>query len=598
MKKYSLLFAAAVFLLASGCSRIVAMGMGVPAGKHEIMLMEKNVMIPMRDGVKLAIDIYRPRHKGKYPAILCRLPYGSDGQMYAILAKFFVRHGYVFLVQDTRGTFASEGLYFPLVFEYDDGHDTTEWVTRQPWFNGKLGTWGGSYFGYTQWEAAPDNPAITAMNPLYTSGSIKDVMFRGGAMEYATFVPWNAGMEDAWNKKKGIDKKVEVDLASGGFFNDPIREAAPLNVQEILKDESNLLKGVTSFTSHPGDIQDVEIVNFEHFYSKVSAPSLLIAGWYDMFQGPQLKDFQRIRVEGKGNAKKTRMIVGPWTHGAPGLPRNPVFEQGLLEGFHQYGQAMLSFYDYWLKDAGNDEEKAAPLKIFVIGENVWRDENEWPLARTGYVNYYIHGNGKANTSAGDGKLNTDAPGAEPADKFSYDPENPAPTAGGAFLPAGQWPPGALDQAAVEKRDDVLVFVSEPLTQELEVTGPVKIILYAQSDAKDTDFTAKLVDVYPNGKVYNLCDGIIRARYREGYSHPAAIEPGKVYRYEIDMWSTSNLFKAGHRIGIEISSSNFPQFDRNTNCAGEGGDKCRKVAKQTILHDEANPSHVILPVIPR
>ncbi len=598
MKKFAVLVVVLAFLLLTGCATIIDYGLGAPAGGHVRMIEEKNVMVPMRDGVRLATDIYRPRGEGKYPAVVCRLPYGSDGSMYGILAKFYVRHGYIFIMQDTRGTFSSEGTYFPLVFEYDDGHDTIEWVTRQPWYNGKIGTWGGSYFGYTQWEAAPDEPAITAMNPLYTSGTMKDVIYRGGALVYLTFIPWNAGMKEADNAKKGIKEEVKVDLLAGGYYNQPIRDAQKLDTRELLKDPKNLEKGVELWTSHPGDIQEVDALNFDKFYAHVSAPSLLIGGWYDMFQGPELNDFNRIRAEGKGNAKQTRIIVGPWTHGAPGIPHNKIFHQKMLDGLKMYGSSMIAWFDCWLKGVNNGAAKEAPLKLFVIGENQWRDEKEWPLARTIWTDYYIHSGGSANSSSGDGKLDSQKPESEGADQFVYDPADPAPTRGGAFLPYGEWPAGSFDQSSIEQRKDVLVFYSQPLAQALEVTGPVKMILYATSDAKDTDFTAKLVDIYPDGKAYNLCDGIIRARYRESLIHPSALEPGKVYKYEIDLWATSNLFLPGHRIAIEVSSSNFPQFDRNTNCAGEGGPDCRKVAHQTILHNAQYPSHVILPIIPR
>ena len=236
-------------------------------------------------------------------------------------------------------------------------------------------------------------------------------------------------------------------------------------------------------------------------------------------------------------------------------------------------------------------------KIFIMGENKWRDEYEWPLARTQWTNFYLHSRGNANSKKGDGWLSTTPPEDEPFDQYNYDPENPVPTKGGNFLGYKQWKPGAFNQAEIEKREDVLVYMTEPLTEPVEITGPIRMILYAKSSARDTDFTAKLVDVYPSGYVQNLCDGIIRARYRNGYMNPSPIEPGKVYRYEIDMWATSNLFKPGHRIGVEISSSNFPQYDRNTNCAGERPD-CIKIAHQVIYHNRKYPSHIILPVIPR
>jgi len=585
-------------LFASSCAPILGAALSVGPGKHTWMTLDKNLMVPMRDGVRLATDVYRPKKPGKYPVILNRMPYGTDGSMFAELGRFMVNHGYVFVNQDTRGTYDSEGEYFPVVFERNDGVDTVKWVSEQPWCNGKIGTWGVSYFAITQWEEAPDNELMTAMNPVFGTGSIFKWIFRGGALSYVQMIPWNTDMENAKLKKEGSDKIIPIDLMAGGYYNEPIREAQPVNQAELMKDQSQIKLGVFRWFEHPGNIASVEALNFEGYYSRVSAPGLLTAGWYDQALGPMLEDFSKMRAEGKGNARQTRLIVGPWTHGVPGIPNNKIFRQKTFAGTKLYGSELFQWFDYWLKGMDTGVDKEPPARIFVMGENVWRGENEWPLARTQWTNYYLHGKGKANSGKGDGKLDTTAPASEPADKFDFAPANPAPTLGGAFLPFKDWMAGSFDQAEAEKREDVLVYFTEPLKESVEVTGPVKVILYAQSNAKDTDFTAKLVDKWPDGKVYNLCDGIIRARYRDSLLKPTALEPGKVYKYEIDMWATSNLFKPGHSIGVEISSSNFPQYDRNTNCGGEGGKDCRKVAAQTVLHDAANPTHIVLPVIPR
>ncbi len=596
-----LLFVSAVFTM--GCAVIIAKGLGVDPGKGQAMVFEKNVMVPMRDGVKMATDIYRPKAEGKYPAILNRMPYGTDESTFEELGKFFVRRGYIFINQDTRGTFSSEGVYFPLIWERNDGIDTSDWIARQPWFNGKLGTWGVSYFAYTQWAEAPGNKVITVMNPVFGTGNIFEFVFRGGALTYVQMVPWNTGMQNAWHTKQNQpDKIVKVDLLSGGYFNYPIRDAITVKVEDLIGDPERVKKeaekGVFDWIQHPGDIVNVTADNFDGFYSQVTAPSLQIAGWFDQATGPMLDDFVKIRAEGKGMSPKTRIIIGPWTHGLPGVPNNKIFGQKTLSGTRLYGRDLFSWYDYWLKGVDNGEDRQPPLKIFVMGENQWRNENEWPLARTKWTNYYLHGAGKANTRGGDGRLDLNAPANEAVDKFSYDPANPVPNLGGNYLGHQEWQPGSFDQSEIEKRDDVLVYVTEPLKTGVEVTGPIKMVLYAASDALDTDFTAKLVDIYPEGKAYNLCDGIIRARYRESLLHPTAIEPGKVYKYEIDMWATGNYFQPGHRIAVEISSSDFPEFDRNSNCAGEGGPDCRKTANQVIYHSSEYPSHLYLPVIPR
>lgn len=599
MKKlFAVLTLALVMALNAGCASIMAKVLDVSPGQKQKMVAELNVMVPMSDGVKLATDIYRPAAPGKYPVVLCRMPYGTDGKPFKIFGDFFVRHGYIFINQDTRGTFGSEGEYFPLVFERKDGQETIKWISEQPWYNGKIGTWGISYFGYTQWAEAPDNPLITAMDPVFGTGSIFKFVFRGGALSYIQMIPWNTGMENSKLKKEGSTQVIKVDLMSGGYFNEQIRDANPVNQAELMKDQSQIKKGVFRWFEHPGDIANVEALNFDNYYSKVTAPSLQVAGWYDQALGPMLDDFAAIRSQGSGNAKKTRLIIGPWTHGAPGIPNNKIFGQATTAGLKVYGKELIDWYDFWLKGAANGADKKAPITLFVMGENTWRDESEWPLKRTVWTNAYLHSKGNANSNQGDGWLDLDSPKQETTDKFDYDPANPAPTFGGAWLPFDKWMAGSFDQTPAEKRKDVLVFATAPLKEAMEVTGPIKVVLYASSDAKDTDFTAKLVDVYPNGKAYNLADGIIRARYRDGLLKPSALEPGKVYKYEIDMWATSNLFKPGHKILVEISSSNFPQFDRNTNCGGEGGKDCRKVARQVIYHDETHPSHIVLPVIRR
>jgi len=599
MKKYFAVFALALLVIFNaGCATMLAKALDVGPGERLKMKTELNVMVPMSDGIKLATDIYRPARDGKYPVVLCRMPYGTDGKAFKAFGDFFVRHGYIFINQDTRGTYGSEGEYFPLVFERQDGKDTIKWVSEQPWSNGRIGTWGVSYFAYTQWAEAPDDPLITAMDPVFGTGSIFKFVFRGGALSYVQMIPWNTDMENSKRKKEGNKEMIPVDLLSGGYYNEVIRDANPVNQAELMKDQSQIKKGVFRWFEHPGDIVNVEALNFDKFYTTVTAPSLQIAGWYDQALGPMLDDFVAIRKLGQGNARKTRMIIGPWTHGAPGIPNNKIFGQANLAGLKLYGNELVQWYDFWLKDAANGADKDAPIKLFVMGENTWRNENEWPLQRTMWVSGYLHSKGSANSKEGDGWLDLNAPKDETPDKFDYDPANPAPNIGGAFLPFDKWKAGSFDQTPAEKRKDVLVFASEPLKEAVEVTGPIKMVLYAASDAKDTDFTAKLVDVYPNGKAYNLCDGIIRARYRDGLIKPTALEPGKVYKYEIDMWATSNLFKPGHRIVVEISSANFPQYDRNTNCGGEGGKDCRKVARQVIYHDATYPSHIVLPVIHR
>ena len=338
----------------------------------------------------------------------------------------------------------------------------------------------------------------------------------------------------------------------------------------------------------------------------LKVPAFCVAGWNDVLLGPNLEHFQGIKKNGGSDLarNKSRIMIGPWAH-AGFLPYVGELDYGLSTSFllleleRGLTPLHLQWFDYWLKGIENGITDEAPVKIFRMGENKWRDEQEWPLARTQFTNYYLHGRGKANTRHGDGHLSPEMPAREKPDRFTYDPQNPVPTRGGNILMTANRIRGPVEQGPLEKRDDILVYTTGTLEKEVEVTGPVRVRLFAASSATDTDFTAKLVDVFPDGRIYNLADGIIRARYRNGYEAPTLIRPEAVYEYEIDLWATSNLFKAGHRIGVEISSSNFPRFDRNLNTGKLGKDSSELVAaQQTVFHTDQYPSHIVLPIIPR
>jgi len=588
IKKWWMFSSLVLALALSGCVRMFSHVLQIDPGEPGVTV-QKNVMVPMRDGVKLAMDIYQPKKmSGPLPAVLTILPYGTDQGMIPKVGKLFARHGYVFLAEDCRGIESSEGKWFPLVWDYDDGHDTLDWIAKQPWFDGRLGMWGGSYFGYTQWQAAPDSNVLTAMVPLFTSPNMHKMVVNGGALEFIMVEGWLTGMEAQVQKEK-----LQPEFSSG-FYNQPLRDSTPLDI-ELLHTKPEMLEQDPMFLlNHPGDSEFARPTYFKPYYSHVSAPGLLVAGWFDQFLQPQLDDFVAIRGEGQADAKKSRLIVGPWTHGLP----SSKFEDGKRSGVRLYVHETFAWYERWLKGVQNGIENEAPVKIFIMGENVWRDEQEWPLARTQSTKYYLHSTGPANARSGKGILSTQPPGSEPADQYKYDPKNPVPTKGGTFQPFTGHPAGSFDQSEMLKRDDVLLFATEPLSQGVEVTGPISVTLYAASSAKDTDFVAMLLDIHPDGKAMYLQDGCIRARYRNGYQKPSLIEPGQVYEYKIDLWSTSNYFQPGHRIALEVTSSNFPQYDRNTNAGGEGGPDNIITADQTIYHDADHPSHVLLPVIPR
>ena len=578
------------------------------------VIRERNVMVPMRDGVRLATDVYRPDAPGRFPVLVTRGPYGkdtyADNQEHSIW--FFPQRGYVVVSQDCRARFDSEGDYYdPLFQEANDGYDTVEWAARQPWANGRVGTTGQSYLGATQYTlagAAPLPPHLQTMAPVSASSDFHQswVYHTGGAMEWGWMVPYaihkgrntleRAGRQDL------LAQMDEYVLESDNF-------ARPLSDQWYrhlpLRDWIDRLKETAPYFSEYFD-QELDgpywwKINLLRQAHHIDLPMFHVSSWYDIFLEGALNSYQALRDRAPTAKARNgqKLLVGPWAHIRPytaptsGDTGDIDFGPDASIELHEH---LLRWYDYWLKDIQTGVMDEPPVSIFVMGENHWRAENEWPLARTHYTRYYLHADGPANTRHGAGALSTAPPGDEPADSYVYDPGDPAPTRRGSTLII---PHGVEDQRSVEDRQDVLAYTSEPLPRDLEITGPISVRLFASSTAVDTDFTAKLVDVRPDGYAHNLQDGIIRARFRSSVSEPSLIEPRRVYEYEIDLWSVSHLVKAGHQIRLEVSSSNFPRFDRNPNTGAPiGQDSRMETARQTVHHSGDYPSHVVLPIIPR
>jgi len=375
-------------------------------------------------------------------------------------------------------------------------------------------------------------------------------------------------------------------------------------MREIPELEGGLAPYYYDWLDHPEYDDYWRCINIEEFHSKIEVPAFNIGGWYDIFLNGTLRNFSRMRDLGatEESRRGQQLTIGPWIHSDPFSSVSGEVDFGTrASGAAQDLQGrILRFCDFWLKGEDNGVAEDKPVRIFVMGENVWRAEEEWPLSRSEPNLYYLHSGGKANTFSGDGCMSLDAPSSEAPDVYVYNPIDPVPTRGGSLNGApGIMAAGAFDQRPVERRPDVLMYTTLPLEQYMEVTGPIAVTLYASTSARDTDFTAKLVDVSPDGRAVNLTDGIVRARYRTPRTPASLIEIGQVIEYTIDMSATSNLFRRGHRIRLEISSSNYPRFDRNTN-TGEpiGTDSSFVPALQTIYHTSEYPSHVILPVVPR
>ncbi len=547
------------------------------------------VKIPMRDGVQLSANIFLPKAKGKFPVILVRSPYGKGNEKNGD-GLFYASHGYVLISQDCRGKGTSQGKWEPFLSEDADGRDTQKWILDQPWCNGKIGTSGGSYVGFTQWMPAPNAgehfKAIFCLVPLIDS--YDDAAYVGGAFSLALLMGWGSMV----SYRPGEEFPI-----LGWKSDDWIKAYRTLPLCEWDKVIGRKVQYLRDWVAHPHYDDYWAKRGVSNRWQDIKIPTFTVGGWYDIFAKSVFEHVNAVRSTSRSLKARNHqhVLMGPWGHGisTDGKVGDLDFGKDSVIKFHEI---QTEWFDYWLKDKKDEGYKWAPFRIFVMGRNKWRDEQQWPLKRTRYTPYYFHSKGSANTLEGDGTLSTVKPRSEPYDRFVYDPNDPVPTLGGCNLVG--CPAGPRDQTKAENRKDVLVFTSEKLETELEVTGPVKVVLYAASSATDTDWTAKLVDVHPDGRPINLCDGIIRARYRKDPQNPILIRPGRIYRYDIDLWVTSNVFLAGHKIRVEISSSNFPRFDRNPNTGAPFGKNAEIIkASQTIYHDKKYPSHILLPVIP-
>jgi hypothetical protein len=561
--------------------------------------MEHNVPIPMRDGVKLSADIYRPAAEGKFPVILVRTPYSNNTLAAIEQSKFFAERGYAHVQVDVRGRYDSEGTFYAFRHEPDDGFDTDEWLGKQPWSNGKIGTMGGSYVGFTQMtQAIRGSRYLVAMAPTVTTLDIYgNWIYTGGAFQYGFALPWGGLF---------IDGRVNQEYQAYDW-PEALKHLPIATADEAVGRRTPHYR---DWVAHSTRDSYWDANSHENQHDKIEVPLLNAGGWYDIFLKGMLEDDIKIRERaGTEVARKgKRLIVGPWVHGI-GTRSNHRSEAPYQRERVDFGAAAevdmqrvyLRWFDYWLKGIENGADAEPPIQIFVMGENYWRYENEWPLARTRYTTYYFHSQGRANSLHGDGTLSTEPPkGGTATDGFVYDPQNPVPTLGGNNCCRSDIVPmGPFDQRAVERRDDVLVYTSAELQEPLEATGPIQVKLYAATTARDTDWTAKLVDVHPNGFAQNIQDGIVRARYRDLGGQASLLEPGRVYEYAIDLWATSNTFLPGHRIRVEVSSSNFPRFDRNLNTGEDPATGTRmEVATQSVYRSAEYPSHIVLPVIPR
>ena len=574
------------------------------------ILIERNVEATMRDGTILRANIFRPDVPERVPVLLQRTPYGKDGSAvdYCMLSA---SRGFAAIVQDTRGRWASNGEHYALRDEYGDGYDSVEWAASQPWSTGKVGMWGGSYVGWTQWTAASTQAAsLRAIFPSVTfMDAHADLFYPGGARALGVLESWflNAGVSmaiqrmDASDEAKSALTEQLADALDGLASGQTFRVLPPADVPLLNRDD--MPQAYQDYVAHETFDSFWAPFDIRSHIGDVAVPAYHLGGWYDIFCSGTLANYRAMR-EGAGSDQARRnqkLIMGPWLHGPlSGVVGDVDFGVRASDLHVVTYEIMWRWFDHWLKGIDNGIADEPPVRIFVMGRNRWREEQEWPLARAIDTPWFLHSAGEANSLDGDGLLSPVSPSSERPDRYAYDPRDPVPTRGGGLCCSqAALAAGAFDQREIEARKDVLAYTSEPLATDLEVTGPLKVVLWAASSAVDTDFCAKLVDVGRCGYARNLADGIVRARYRKGLQEPVPLSPGEVEEYVVDLAATSNVFLAGHRIRLEISSSNFPRFERNPNTgAVASSEEDMVTAHQTVLHDAEHPSRIVLPVVPQ
>jgi putative CocE/NonD family hydrolase len=563
---------------------------------------DKNIAIPMRDGVILRADVWRPNDDNAYPALLSRTPYqkermvGNDFLPYDQAAAA----GYVVVVQDTRGRFASDGEWEGFMWhrEAPDTYDTVEWVAGQPWCNGNVGLWGISYLAAICWLGAMERPPhLKAIAPAMVSDGPLGMMEVGGAFRLESLMNWFVFqlLSDV------LPKHITAGTATPEMIA-RLNEAArnPRLVTEYLPLKKSPYLDVPGCPVTLDELfsKGINIPTFR--FEDVEVPALLVGGWFDIAPTGVIEEFRALRSRGGGGEKVCqahRLIMGPWTHTVNLTGNQGELNFGLLsQGIFELLPAHLAFFDQHLKGL---EASLPAVRYFLMGANEWRNADDWPVPGATRQDWYLGSGGKANTAAGDGILTTVSPNANgSADQYRYDPGNPVHTHGGKLLSLGESVAGPFNQQHLEMRQDVLCYSSKIFDQAMDIVGPVVLRLYAASSAKDTDFVAKLIDVFPDGRSMLVCDGCRRARFRRGFDKEVFLKPGEVEEYEINLAHTAWRVKPGHRLRVHVTSSNFPHLDRNMNTGHAIGDDAQGIiAEQTIFHDGRRPSRLELCILP-
>ena len=583
---------------------------------------EKSVLVPMRDGVRLSTDLYIPQgREARWPVILIRTPYGKTGfgGRMEKLAGLMAGQGYVVAVQDKRGRYESEGSYIIFGGDADDGAETIDWLGKQPWSNGRVGTYGCSSLGDYQILAAQRRPAaLKAMIPQASFATIGSAggqykyfgVRTGGAVTLAQNISWfyEAGSKVFYRPPAGLTHEQFIDVAK--FFNPaPQVKTADypalwwhLPIVDIMKvagaPPTDFVDAVSRNVTDPWWDQ------FHYMTDKYKSdvPALFVNSWYDFGARESIFEFEMLRKNSMSALARDNqfLLLSPTTHCRSEYVAadDPVGERDVGDARFDFWAVYLKWFAYWLKGEKNAVTAMPRVQYYLMGKNEWRSAPDWPVPGTRPTKFFLRSAGHANSLNGDGTLSTEPASDEMADSFTYDPGNPVPSLGGPLCcTEGKNAAGSYDQRKVEIRNDVLVYTTSTLSRGIEVTGPIDVVLSVSSDAKDTDFTAKLINVYPDGRAFNLQEGILRARYREGQTKMVWMAPEQVLPVRIDVGATSNYFGPGHRIRLEVSSSNFPRFDRNLNTGGKNYDETEwRVAHNRVHHSALNQSYLVLPVV--
>ena len=568
---------------------------------------DKNVAVPLRDGTRLRADVYRPSTAGQYPVLLQRTPYNKELWPVTALTLDPVKAaaaGFVVVIQDVRGRWASEGgTYFPYRDEFADGYDSVEWAATQAYSSGAVGCYGLSYMGGTSWlAAASGHPALKALSPTTAPNDFwRDHFWRDGVLNIGTLAMWAMRAIGPAALIRGRPNPADFFPLLTQLIDDidnfehvlralPLKDFAPTRPQD-----DAFLPFFYEFLRHPVPDDWTSQLLMTGRHAQVRAPSLTIAGWHDLLLAADLQHFRAMRDHAGSDVARahSKLVVGPWAHG---MFQNVV---GQLDfGFRANGMFLdlkedltklqLRWFARWLRDERNGIDEEPPVKLFIQGVNRWRDEADWPLARAIATPWFLNGDGSFAPQR--------AETAAPARAYVYDPNDPCPTAGGTLLLPPQYTPGPVEQTALLTRRDVLHYTSPPLDTALEVTGQVRAVLYVTTSGRDTDFVVKLCDVHPDGRCFNVCDGVLRLSFRDGQTRQA-VTPGEMLRIEVDLWSTAMVFKAGHRLRVLVTSGDFPRYDRNPNTFELAHEATVLVpVMQQILSSAQHASHLVLPEI--